>query len=34
MLLRKDAQINVEQYLEEWAANKSHILNYLVKNLL
>ena len=33
MLLRKDAQINVEQYLEEWAANKSHIFKLFGEKL-
>lgn len=33
MLLKKDAQINVEQYLEEWAANKSHIFKLFGEKL-
>ncbi len=33
MLLRKDAQINVEQYLEEWATNKSHIFKLFGEKL-
>ena len=33
MLLRKDAQINIEQYLEEWATNKSHIFKLFGEKL-